>query len=594
MLGVPKRQSSQARDGSTSDSCSEGMALRVLIIDGYTDEPAGLGVPPYIDVYPRYMAGAVWKHDPHAEVLYKTIDEVRQNPNGVEYISSSSDLSVLVAGVTVPGKYLGGAPATAKDAVSLPRILSSKHTAICGPAVRFGFGHGGGSTTEIPRELRSLYEFVISGDPETVLYDLLSDGFDARADVDTVRPNENSINDFAARGASIIEQHPCYPAGLICEVETFRGCPRSLRGGCSFCTEPLHGTPDFRSASGIAKEIAALHSAGALNFRLGRQPDLLIYGTKDQNEAPAPNPGAVRRLFMSIRKAAPTLKVLHIDNINPATILNHPNAAEEALKAIVEYHTPGDVAAMGVESADPEVIRKNNLKIYPDGVIFAISMVNDIGSERGANGMPHLLPGINFVYGLPGETKHTYEANLELMKNVLELGLMVRRINMRQVMVMPSTRMSSFGDHLVKKHKQLFLKHKAAMRSQVDEPMLKRVLPTWTVLRDLRTELAEGRITWARQLGSYPILVGIQKTMTPGQITDAVVVSHGPRSVSALPLPLKVNNMSLRELEAIPGIGSRRAAALIRHRPYRNADEIRASLDDPNLLDPIIHLIEIA
>jgi len=305
-----------------------------------------------------------------------------------------------------------------------------------------------------------------------------------------------------------------------------------------------------------------------------------------------PNPGAVRRLFKSVRKAAPALKVLHIDNINPATILNHPDAAEEALKAIVEYHTPGDVAAMGVESADPEVIRKNNLKIYPDGVIFAISMVNGIGSERGENGMPHLLPGINFVYGLPGETKRTYEANLELMKNVLEMGLMVRRINMRQVMVMPSTRMSSFGDHLARKHRQLFLRHKAAMRSQVDEPMLKRVLPTWTVLRGLRTELAEGRITWARQLGSYPVLVGIQKTMAPGLVTDVVVVSHGPRSVGALPVPIKVNNMSLRELEAIPGIGSRRAATLIRHRPYRNADEIRAGLDDPSLLDAIIQLIE--
>jgi radical SAM superfamily enzyme with C-terminal helix-hairpin-helix motif len=579
--------------GAPQIDAIEGMALRVLIIDGYTDEPAGLGVPPYIDVYPRYIAGAIWKYDPSAEIFYKTIDEVRQDPNGSEAISSSSDLSILVAGVTVPGKYLGGAPATAKDALSLPRILLSKHTGICGPAVRFGFGRGGGSTTEIPKELRSLYEFVISGDPETVLYDLLSDGFDARTDIDAVRTNENSINDFAARGARIIEQHPCYPAGLMCEVETFRGCPRSLRGGCSFCTEPLHGTPDFRSVSGIAKEIAALHTAGALNFRLGRQPDLLIYGTKDQNEAPAPNPRAVRRLFMSVRKAAPALKVLHIDNINPATILNHPDAAEEALKAIVEYHTPGDVAAMGVESADPEVIRKNNLKIYPDGVIFAISLVNGIGGERGENGMPHLLPGINFVYGLPGETKRTYEANLELMKNVLELGLMVRRINMRQVMVMPSTRLSSFGDHLARKHKQLFLKHKAAMRSQVDEPMLKRVLPTWTVLRDLRTELAEGRITWARQVGSYPILVGIQKTMALGQITDAVVVSHGPRSVGALPVPIKVNSMSLKEFEAIPGIGSRRAATLIRHRPYRNADEIRAGLDDPSLLDPIIPLIEI-
>jgi len=33
---------------------------RILIVDGYNDEPGGLGVPPYIDVYPRYIAGAAW------------------------------------------------------------------------------------------------------------------------------------------------------------------------------------------------------------------------------------------------------------------------------------------------------------------------------------------------------------------------------------------------------------------------------------------------------------------------------------------------------------------------------------------------------
>ena len=29
----------------------------ILIVDCYTDEPAGLGVPPYLGVYPRYLYG---------------------------------------------------------------------------------------------------------------------------------------------------------------------------------------------------------------------------------------------------------------------------------------------------------------------------------------------------------------------------------------------------------------------------------------------------------------------------------------------------------------------------------------------------------
>ena len=566
--------------------------MRVLIIDGYTDEPAGLGVPPYIDVYPRYLAGSVWAFDPHAEIIYKTIDSVRGNLDWLKDISSSCDLSVLIAGVTVPGKYLSGAPATVKDALRLPSFFNSKYTVICGPAVRFGFASGGGSTARLPRELEDLYDFVIRGDPEVVVQSLLRENFSEGIDLDAVRPSSDTINEYAARGAMIIQQHPFYPDGLICEIETFRGCPRSITGGCSFCTEPLHGLPDFRSVRGIANEICSLHSFGARNFRLGRQPDILIYGSKDQNGYPAPSPSALRRLFSSIRKVAPDLKVLHIDNVNPATIYEHPEESEDALKVIVSYHTPGDVAALGIESADEEVIRRNNLKVCPEGAMLAIEIVNDVGKERGENGLPQLLPGVNFVYGLPGETKRTFEINLEFMREVLDRGLMVRRINLRQVMVLPSTRMESVGDYLVKKHKHLFFEHKRRMRDEIDLPMIKRVVPRWTVMREVRTELVEGSTTWARQIGSYPILVGIPKQMPVGVFTDVVVLDHGPRSVSGLTVPVHINSLTMKELEAIPGIGSKRAASLIKKRPFTSPDNLLSSVDDPSLIEPLLPLME--
>ena len=41
------------------------------ILDCYTDEPAGLGVPPYLGTYPRYLAG--YLDDP----VYLTIDDLR-------------------------------------------------------------------------------------------------------------------------------------------------------------------------------------------------------------------------------------------------------------------------------------------------------------------------------------------------------------------------------------------------------------------------------------------------------------------------------------------------------------------------------------
>ena len=42
------------------------------IVDCYTDEPAGLGVPPYLGTYPRYVAGYL-----NEDVTYLTIDDLR-------------------------------------------------------------------------------------------------------------------------------------------------------------------------------------------------------------------------------------------------------------------------------------------------------------------------------------------------------------------------------------------------------------------------------------------------------------------------------------------------------------------------------------
>ena len=46
--------------------------MTYTILDCYTDEPAGLGVPPYLGTYPRYIAGSLEKIP-----NYLTIDDLR-------------------------------------------------------------------------------------------------------------------------------------------------------------------------------------------------------------------------------------------------------------------------------------------------------------------------------------------------------------------------------------------------------------------------------------------------------------------------------------------------------------------------------------
>ncbi len=81
------------------------MPAEAWIIDGYVDEPACLGVPPYISPYIRTIAGVLKEQE--YKIHYCTIDQVRADPYLFPSISTAG-VMVMIAGVTVPGNYLGG------------------------------------------------------------------------------------------------------------------------------------------------------------------------------------------------------------------------------------------------------------------------------------------------------------------------------------------------------------------------------------------------------------------------------------------------------------------------------------------------------
>ncbi|MCX9084724.1 MAG: radical SAM protein [Candidatus Methanoperedens sp.] len=527
--------------------------MQVLIIDGYVDEPACLGVPPYMSPYPRYTAGAlVEKGIQKEDITYRTIDRIRTRREPLRF-----DLVVIIAGMTVPGKYLRSTPITLKEIKELSHLEGTK---IIGGPIRLGFGEEGGS---------SATDFAVPGitlankDIEAFVYDFL-DRKETCAITHRMRTT-SEIGRWGEKGAFIITQHPDYPH-VMCELETYRGCPRHSH--CSFCTEPFYGKPDFREIADVVNEVSALYKHGARYFRIGRQPDLFMYRSRKG----VPDPDAIEELYSGIRNAAPDLQVLHMDNANPVTISKYPNESQSIAEIIVKYHTSGDVAALGMESADPEVIRANDLKATPDEVFEAIKILNEVGGSRGLNGLPELLPGINFVHGLKGETKRTYDLNFDFLKKVLDNGLMVRRVNIRQVMTFAGTPMRGH-DELVKKNKELFLRYKDRIREEFDLPMLRRVVPIGTLLKDVRSEIYD-KITFGRQLATYPLLVGIPMKLELGRFFDILVTDHGHRSITGLPVPIDINSLPSKLLTTLPGIDNKQAAEVMRGKPFRHKEDI--------------------
>jgi radical SAM superfamily enzyme with C-terminal helix-hairpin-helix motif len=413
------------------------------------------------------------------------------------------------------------------------------------------------------------YDFVAKGAVEAAAHDLVASGLEGFGD--RMRDNDE-VRQWARQGAFVVAQHPNHPDYLIAELETSRGCPYR----CSFCTEPLYGAqPTFREPDAVVEEVGALYEQGVRHFRVGRQADILAYG----GDGEAPNPDALRRLYGGIREVAPDLETLHLDNMNPVTIVRWPERAREGIRVIAEHNTAGDTAAFGLESADPAVQAANNLNVTADECFRAVEIVNEVAGWRPApDRLPKLLPGINLVHGLEGEREETYAHNHRFLERLLEGGLLVRRVNIRQVMAFPGTAMAETGAELAKAHRDDFQRYKRAVRESFDQPMLERLVPPGTVLPDVHLEYHRDGRTFGRQLGTYPLLVGLPGERSLGGTLDVAVVDHGYRSVTGVPFPLDVNAAAMAELTALPGVGKRRAGDIVVNRPHPSVEALTESV----------------
>lgn len=551
--------------------------MKAVIVDGYVDEPACFGVPPYLSPYPRYIAGALRECEfNQKDIHYTTIDQLRMSSDMKEIIKNA-DIVVIIAGMTVPGKYLRASPITINEIESIFKTASG--TKILGGPIRLGFSkQGGESATELGIDIDDI--FVAKDDIEAFVYDFIQNG----GHIENIEHRQRTVEEigrWAVNGAFIHQQHPDYPY-IMCELETYRGCGRKTH--CSFCTEPFYKESRYRPIDDVVFEVSELYQLGARYFRIGRQPDLFTYHSiENEEDIPEPNPDAIEKLYKGIRDSAPDLRVLHLDNVNPATIARYPEKSRDIINTIIKYHTPGDVCALGMESADPDVIVANNLKATPEEVFKAIKIINESGSKRGFNGLPELLPGLNFVYGLNGETKKTFKFNYEFLKKVLDSELLVRRINLRQVVTFPDTPL--YGKETIsKKHNKLFLNHKEMVREHIDKPMLRKLVPVGTILKNVLCEVHKDGFTFGRQLGSYPLLTGIPEKLPMRQFSDVMVTGHGHRSITGIPYPLKINESSLSLIQEIPGIGKKDAIDIYKGAPFKDEYDFLERVNQGNEL----------
>jgi radical SAM superfamily enzyme with C-terminal helix-hairpin-helix motif len=498
------------------------MTGTVAILDCYTVEPSGLGVPPYLSTYSRAAYGALATAFPGAEVRYLTIDDVRWCLNGsrphvepplsdpLTYsattgraealrILADATMTVVIAGDAVPSVHLQARNGSVEE---IARALA------CVRGRRVLLGPLGSQVLRDPRAYGGLFDAVHT---HTVTSGDLGLGSREAA------PYEQMAADRCPYDG-LIGQLGWRP---VAEIELYRGCTR--RRFCSFCNEPVKSSHvTFRDPFDVQAEIEALYAAGVRNVRLGQQTCFFSYLNRDV--------GAIERLLAGIRGSCPGLEVLHIDNADPLAVASPTGAAIARL--VARYCTEGNCAPMGIESFDPAVIEANALTCTPQVLTRAIANVNEAGAATGPGGLPRLLPGLNLIYGLSGETHRTHYENLAGLVRILEEGYLCHRINIRQARIYHGTPLAAIPQAQLPPSAGHFETWKADVSYVFDLPMKQRVYPAGSTITGLHSFFVTTSGTWHRRLGSYPIQVLERGTARPlFETADLGVTGHQPRYV---------------------------------------------------------------
>tara|TARA_B100000767_G_scaffold165342_1_gene154885 strand:+ start:1165 stop:2940 length:1776 start_codon:yes stop_codon:yes gene_type:complete len=553
----------------------EHQSPKWLVLDGYEDEPAAFGVPPYVGFHIRYLCGVLEQHN--IEYQYMTIDKWRelvreQGESGIESLMTSLDGFACIAGAVVPGKYLRGTPISVREMKDVVRALPSEIPAILGGWAIRGWRQQGWNPLR-----KNL--FLAVQDTDATLDNYLTNGAWKH-----MRRDAEQWTKWAHLGAQskAVKFHPdlgseTNPGPLTYEVEVYQGCVRYKRG-CKFCIEPKKGVPIWRSPEDIIQEVKLAHDLGVKHVRLGGMTDTYTYmaeGVKEL-EYPVPNPEPIAKLLHGLRDDD-RLEILHTDNGNPSIIAENLEPSEEITKTLVETLSDGAVLSFGLESADTAVHEANWLNCDSTQLKTAIRLINKYGAERGLRGLPKLLPGLNFIAGLNGETKQTYHKNFALLQELRNENLLLRRINIRQVE----------GEGFQEIPQQEFNGFKQKVRNEIDKPLLQKLFPLGQILRSVHWESHGGRtrlpahlgsehtdqgchgkagITFGRQIGAYPILIGTEYLIPLESSSDILVTGHGARSITGMEIGLNHDNVTEKQLSAIPGIGSKTAWKLISQR----------------------------
>lgn len=396
-----------------------------VILDCYTDEPSGYGVRPYLGTHQIHLSQALAHKGVDHYLL--TIDDLRyalaetrdsraietynvtRNKDSTSKLLSEAEKIYVVMGCFVDYQYFSCVPPKSNEVAALLKHFGAK-----GEIVLF---YVMGTVDGIAPDYReSELSRIVTAVEHGNTYRFVLNESDEHADL--INPDYNLLSSISGVNAPIIDQ---LDAAVIAEIETGTGCNTPT---CVFCIESVRSPKVvYREPGDIASQVRTLYGQGVRHFRLGRQPNFYHYQFQNLEK--------LEELLSTIRNDCPELRMLHIDNANIVNVAT--KTGREFTRLITKYCTSGNIAPFGIESFDDEVRKSTGVVGTSEQVMKAIEVVNEFGADRGSDGVPMLLPGVNILYGLPGQTAATHKFNMAFLRRILNQGLMTQRLYFRQV-----------------------------------------------------------------------------------------------------------------------------------------------------------------
>ncbi|MCY2994577.1 MAG: TIGR04013 family B12-binding domain/radical SAM domain-containing protein [Planctomycetota bacterium] len=289
-----------------------------------------------------------------------------------------------------------------------------------GDAARVRWVAGGPHPTADPEgTLRLGFDVVVRGEGEATLLDLLHTlaARDDLAEVDELaalpgiafRRGTGDVQFTGRRPPIDLDAFPPFPLWrrrVVGPIEITRGCPFA----CGYCqTSHLLGTqPRHRSIETIARYAGLIRERNLRDVRV-ITPNAFSYGSPDGRTLNLP---ALESLLATLRHTLGAHGRLFFGTF-PSEV--RPEHVADATLELVKRYANNDNLVIGAQSGSQRMLEHCGRGHRVDDIFSAVSRTLAAG----------LKPLVDFIFGLPGETREDLQSTIDVIRELAAMGALI-------------------------------------------------------------------------------------------------------------------------------------------------------------------------